>query len=121
MEIYTQVSKIDGQKYYPYADYDMLSVMGKGKLVDDIVLSSLANIGSTSYKDTTSNMINKIVVYDENNCYIGEVSNAEDAKFYGVFQDVYQKEEDKDWRTVANNMLHGGDVEINLTALGDYR
>ncbi|MBV7275453.1 terminase [Clostridiaceae bacterium UIB06] len=121
MEIYTQVSKIDGQRYYPYADYDMLSVMGKGKLVDDIVLSSLTNINATSYKDTTSNMVNKIIVYDENNYWVGEVANAADVKYYGVFQDIYQKEEDKDWRTVANNMLHGRDIEINVTALGNYR
>lgn len=121
MEIYTQVSKIDGQKYFPYADYDMLSVMGKGKLVEGVVLNSLTNIGSTSYKDTIANMVNQVIIYDENNYWVGQVDNINDVKFYGVFQDVYQKEQDKDWKTVAQNMLHGKDTEINVTALGDYR
>lgn len=121
MEIYTQVSKIDGQKYFPYADYDMLSVMGKGKLVDGLVLSSLTNIGSTSYKDTIANMVNQVIIYDENNNWVGQVNNLDDTKFYGVFQDVYQKEQDKDWKTVAQNMLHGKDIEVDVTALGDYR
>lgn len=121
MELYTQVSKINGQKYFPYADYDMLSVMDKGKLVEGFELSPLTNIAGTSYKDNIDNLVNKVVVYDENGYYIGEVADTDSCRFYGVFQEIYQKEEDKDWKIVSNNMLHSKDMEIDVTALGDYR
>ncbi|WML35945.1 terminase [Clostridium sp. OS1-26] len=134
MEIYTQVNKVNNIKYMPYADYDMFSVMEKGEVITNqewhsytgtvdvnAVLSPDLNMAGTVYKDTSSNMVNKVKIYDENGNAIGATELEDVIKFYGVFQEEYQKEENKDPVTEARKLLHGIDREFSVTAIGDWR
>lgn len=134
MEIYTEVNKVNNAKYMPYADYDMFSVMEKGEVIKDkewhsytgtidvnAVLSPELNMGGTVYKDTISNMVNKVKIYDENGNTSGVTELKDSIKFYGVFQEEYQKEENKDSITEARKLLHGVDREFSVTAIGDWR
>lgn len=135
MHIYYEVSKKNGKKYIMYADNNQLSVMEKGAIIQDSVsvpgargmwtryhaLDPKENMSGTIYKDTIENMINRVKAYDDKGKLLGTVESSYNQKFYGTFQSTYTKEEDKDWKTEASNLLHGVDREITVDALGDWR
>jgi len=125
MEMYTQASKTNGKKYIPVMDGIKLSVIEKGKVVADYTLKSQLdgkgnNMLSTSYHDTMDGMLNKVKIYDSENKYLGEVSNGSWVNDYGLIQDNYTKEADKDSNAVANGMLTGIQREVTIPALGNW-
>lgn len=119
MNIYTDISKKNGKQYIPIMDYDMVSVIEKGSIVADYTLKSEENLGETVFSDSISNMVNKVIIYDSNGYWAGEVDNADYVKKYGVLQEIYEIEEGKDPKAEANFMLHGIDQTIKCTALGN--
>ena len=125
MEMYTQASKINGKQYIPVMDGIKLSVIEKGKVVADYTLISRLdgkgnNMLSTSYRDTMDGMINKVKIYDKDNVYSEEVSNDSQINDYGLLQDNYTKEADKDSNVVANGMLTGIQQDVTIPALGNW-
>jgi hypothetical protein len=125
VEMYDQVSKTNGKKYIPVMDGLRLSVIEKGKVVANYTLRSKLdgignNILSSSYKDTLDGMINKVKIYDDKNDYVSEVSNGDWISEYGLIQDNYTKEEDKDSVTVANGILAGIQRDVTIPALGNW-
>jgi len=125
MEMYTQASKTNGKQYIPIMDGAKISVIEKGKVVADYTLRSRLdgignNILSASYRDTMDGMINKVKIYDDKNNYTGEVSNDGQISDYGLLQDNYTKETDKDSVTVANGMLTGIKQDVTIPALGNW-
>lgn len=129
MELYTQVSKQTGKQYFIYMDSIKVNVreMG-GVLVNTTIKPATSpdietcdgNLISFSYKDSMGNMVNKVKIYDENNNYISQVQNNGEIAYYGILQDNYVKEKDKDANVVAKNMLHGVDREIECRVLGNW-
>ncbi len=125
MEMYTQASKITGKKYIPIMVGTKLSIIEKGSIVADFSLisqlnSNTSNISSMSYKDTLDSMINKVKIYDDKNNLIGQIENSSWIKFFGVLQENYTKEEDKNQNTVAKNMLNGINQEVSIEAIGNW-
>ena len=124
MEMYTQVSKTNGKKYIPVMDGTKLSIIEKGNVVADYTLRSRLdgkgnNMLSTSYRDTMDGMVNKVKIYDDKNNYVSEVSNGSIDEF-GLIQDNYTKEADKDSNVVATGMLTGIQQDITIQALGNW-
>ena len=124
MEMYTQASKTTGKKYIQVMDGVKLSVIEKGNVVADYTLRSRLdgvgnNMVSTSYRDTMDGMINKVKIYDDKNNYVSEVSNGSIDEF-GLIQDNYAKEADKDSNVVATGMLTGIQQDITIQALGNW-
>lgn len=125
MEMYIQASKTNGKKYIPVMDGVKLSVIEKGKVVANYTLRSQLddmsnNVLSTSYRDTLDGMINKVKIYDDKNNYVGEVGNDSWIKNYGLIQDNYAKEADKDSSVVANGMLTDVQRDVTIPALGNW-
>jgi len=125
VEMYAQASKTNGKKYIPVMDGTKLSVIEKGKVAADYTLRSKLdgvgnNIMSTSYRDTMDGMINKVKIYDDKNNYVSEVSNGDWISEYGLIQDNYTKEADKDSIAVANGMLAGIQRDVTIPALGNW-
>lgn len=114
MQAYTGASKQNGKKYMPIMREGKLNVLEKGKVVVKYVLSSDSNIQDATYSESIENMINRVKIYDENKKLVGTVENAEWIKLYGVLQDVYVKEKDKDAKTVAKSMLKGMERSASL-------
>ena len=124
MEMYTQASKTNGKKYIPVMDGTKLSVIEKGKVVADYTLRSRLdgvgnNMVNTSYRDTMDGMINKVKIYDDKNNYISEVSNSSIDE-YGLIQDNYVQEKDKDSNVVANGMLTGIQQDVTIQSIGNW-
>lgn len=119
MKAYTNESKDTGKKYMPLFREGKLNIIEKGKTVVSYVLSSAENISNVTYSESLENMINRVKIYDENGKYIGKVENSEWIKAYGILQDVYTKEKNKNAYTVAKNMLKGIEKTLNIRALGN--
>ncbi|WP_407308534.1 terminase [Desulfosporosinus sp. SB140] len=125
MEMYTQASKTNGKKYIPVMDGAKLCVIEKGKVVTNYTLRSQFddtnnNVLSTSYKDTLDGMVNKVKIYDSENNYVGEVCNSSWINEYGLIQENYIKEADKDSDSVANGMLTDLQTDVTISALGNW-
>ncbi|WP_231165474.1 XkdQ/YqbQ family protein [Clostridium botulinum] len=132
MELYTQVSKQTGKQYFIYMDVIKVNVGEMGGVLSDAIIKPASdpnaeacdgNLISFSYKDSMGNMVNRVKIYDENNNYISQVQTNGEIAYYGILQDNYVKEKDKDATVVAKNKLHGVDKEVECKVLGnwDYR
>ena len=64
-----------------------------------------SNITSSNYKESITNMVNKVRIYDGEGKPQGVVQNDADVKKYGIFQQTYTKEEGKDATTTAKSMF----------------
>ncbi|HHV75533.1 MAG TPA: hypothetical protein GXX41_13045 [Thermoanaerobacterium sp.] len=117
MQAYTGASKQNGKKYMPIMQQGKLNIIEKGKTVVNYVLSPDGNIQDATYSESIENMIDRVKIYDENKNLIGTVENADWIKLYGVLQDVYAKEKDKDAQTVAKNMLKGVEQTASLSGV----
>jgi hypothetical protein len=123
MSIYTDISFKNGKQYIPIIDSDQLSVIEKGALIDDttFILQPSINMGQSTYSDSISNMINKIRIFDDKGNVQGEVKNDDSVNTYGVFQDIYEIQQDKDTNEEVSNIMHGMDRTIKATVLGNTK
>lgn len=118
-DAYDYASSLNGKKYKISMRQGKLYVEEKANTANSIILTSDNSINGSSYNETLENMVNIVKIYDDTGKQIGEVKNADTIKTYGVFQDVYEKEEEKNFNIVANNMLKGIEKTISVDALGN--
>lgn len=116
---YTEQSKKDGKKYMIYADKDAINTMQKGIVTLETRFEEGKNIIGTNFKESISNMVNKVIIVDENGNKKSEVKDDNMLKLHGLFQDVYKIEEGKDSSTVAKSMLKGVEKNMSLSGYGD--
>lgn len=105
MQAYTQAHEKNGKSYRVTAKKGALCVEEMGKTICEIELAEDSNITSSTYKESLSNMVNKVRIYDGEGKQVGVVQNDEDVKKYGIFQQTYTKEEGKDASTTAKSMF----------------
>ena len=129
MEMYTQVSKQTGQKFYLYADLDSILVNLFGEKTAETIIKPAdkglsyvnGNLLSFEYTETMANMVNRIEVYDSNNNKIDTINSDNSIQNqYGLIQKNYTQEDNKDYKVVANEMLHNLDIDIKCKVLGNY-
>ena len=114
MMAYTQAHQQNGKSYHVISRKGSLTVEEMGKTVCAIELSEGSNITASTYKESLNNMVNKVRIYDGEGNPIGVVQNDTDLK-YGIFQQVYTKEEGKDATTTAKSMFKGVEKTFNLS------
>ncbi len=112
MTAYTAASKQNGKKYMPIMQGGKLSVIEKGVVVAKYTLAAeeapdAKLISDSTFSASIEDMVNRVKIYDDKHNQIGIQENADWVKRYGVLQDTYTKEQDKDPNTVAKNMLQG--------------
>lgn len=113
MRAYTQAYQQNKKQYRVVAKKGKLHVEEMGKVVCEIEISENSNITSSNYRESITNMVNKVRIYDGEGNPAGVVQNDADVKKYGVFQEVYTKEEGKDPNTTAKSMFK--EVEKTFT------
>lgn len=116
MQAYTQAHQQNGKKYYVTAREGKLNVEELGSKVCKNELTDDCNITSSKYSETLSNMVNKVRIYDGDGNQTGVVQNDADLK-YGIFQQVYTKEEGKDATTTAKSMFKGVDKTFTIQCI----
>ena len=119
MTAYTEEAKATGKKYMLYSKGDKFCASEKGNVKLKLSFEEGKNILSSNFKESVSNMVNKILIVDDNGDKISEVKNDEWLKTYGLFQDVYKKQEDKDANAEAKAMLNGVEQSCSLSGFGD--
>lgn len=119
-DAYDYASSINGKKYIISMKQGKLYVEEKAKSASLVLLSSDNDISGSSYTETLESMVNVVKVYDDAGKQIGEVKNSENIVAYGIFQDVYEKEEDKNYNIVAKNMLKGIEKTLSIDAIGNF-
>lgn len=126
MTAYTHSSKIEGSKYMPLMRNGKLDVIRKGQEIARYTLSAEVERESTLISDSTfsasiENMVNRVKIYDDKKNQIGMAQNLNWIRSYGVIQDTYTKEQDKNPNTVAKNMLQGVEHKASVEAIGDIQ
>ena len=116
---YTEQSKKDNKKYMIYADKGTINSMEKGVTKLKVKFEEGKNIDSSTFKESVSNMVNKVIIVDENGNKKSEVKDENMQKIHGLFQQVYKIEEGKDSNLEAKNMLKGVEKTCSLTGYGD--
>ena len=119
MTAYTEESKKTDKKYMLYSKEDKFCSMEKGKTKLKLSFEEGKNILSSNFKESVSKMVNKVLIVDDNGNKISEVKNDEWLKTYGLFQDIYKKEENKDSNAEAKVMLNGIEQSCSLSGFGD--
>ena len=106
------------KKYMPVMDGTKVSVVEKGKS-SGVVLRQGIDIISASYTDTTDDMINKVVIYNDKLKRLGQVQNKNNITKYGIYQGIYTKEKGVDAKAAARNLLVGITKEASIEAIGN--
>ena len=119
MTAYTEEAKTTGKKYMLYSRGNKFYASEKGIVKLKLSFEEGKNILSSSFKESVSNMVNKVLIVDENGNKVSEVKNDEWLKTYGLFQDVYKQQEGKDSNAEAKAMLKDIEQTCSLTGFGD--
>jgi hypothetical protein len=118
MRAYTKAHQQNGKKYMVTSTKGKLNVIEMGNVVCDLVFSEDTNITASSYKESITNMVNKVRIYDSEGNQIGVVQDSSNVKKYGIFQTTYTKEEGKDATTTAKSMFVGVEKSVTLECVG---
>ena len=119
MTAYTEEAKKTNKKYMVYSKGDKFCASEKGIVKLKLAFEEGKNILSSNFKESVSNMVNKVLIVDDNGNKVSEVKNDEWLKTYGLFQEVYKKQEDKDANAEAKAMLNGIEQSCSLSGFGD--
>lgn len=119
MSAYTEEAKKTGKKYMLYSKANKFYATEKGIVKLKLSFEEGKNILSSNFKEAVSNMVNKVLIIDENGNKVSEVKNDDWLKTYGLFQEVYKKQEDKDANAEAKAMLNGIEQSCSLSGFGD--
>jgi len=122
MEGYATASKTTGKQYIPTMMGTKLNVIERGKNVIDYTLNPDTNMISSEYGDDIDSMVNKVKVYGGNGQATGQVvQNTAWQKSFGILQDTYDVQADKNSTVEANLMLKGQGQRVTVDALGNVK
>ena len=119
MTAYTEEAKKTGKKYMVYTKGDKFYSSEKGNIKLKLAFEEGKNILSSNFKESVSDMVNKVIIVDENGNKKSEVKNDDWLNTYGLFQEVYKQEENKDANAEAKAMLNGIEQSCSLSGFGD--
>ena len=118
-EAYKGAADQNGKSYKVLMMEGKLNVIEVGAEVLPYVLRDDKNITEFSFTEDAQNIINKIKIYDGNAKYLDVVSNQQSMNLFGIIQDNYTKEEDKQARAVATSNLKQVERTVSVTVIGN--
>ena len=120
MAAYTKAHKITGDKYFAMIYKRGLGVYKTEWAVKGFILSESTNIYASSISESMGDIKNKVLIFDDKGKQIGEVKDDGSIKKFGIFQEIYSKEEGIDPNTGAKNLLKVQPAQsIKISAVGD--
>lgn len=118
MTTYTHAAKINGKKYYPIVNNGALDVIEKGTLKSGIVFNG-DNISNVKTSESIDSMVNKAIVYDNNQSIIATAQNTDWQTTYGILQTTLSQDEKKDNQKMAEAALKGVEYKVQLELPGN--
>lgn len=120
MAAYTKAHHITGDKYFAMIYKRGLGVYKTEWAVKGFTLSEDSNIYASSISERMDDIKNKVLIFDDKGKQIGEVKDDGSIKKFGIFQEIYSKEEGIDPNTGAKNLLKVQPTQsIKISAVGD--
>lgn len=116
---YAHAHKVTGKPYQCKLVEGRLSVIESGGIVSGYKLSDDLNITKTSFTESTENIVNKVKIYDSKGQQVGEVTDQESIKTYGLFTDICEVEEGVNLDMMARTMILPPEQALSLEAIGD--
>lgn len=121
IKAYMRANYVNGKKYMLLAIGRKIAVIERGKVIENYKLEEDSNIIKSEYSESIESMINRIKIYDDKGRQIGEVKKDKDIEKYGVFQDVYTKEDGVNPVMAAKKLLIGTEKEASVEAIGNVQ
>lgn len=121
VKAYIKAHLSNGKKYMLFMKDRDLTILEKGELVDRFILQDGYNITSSTYTESLNNMINKVKIFDTFGNQIGEVKNDSWINDFGIFQEIYVKEEGINPNVAAKERFKGIMQESSIEAFGNIR
>jgi hypothetical protein len=115
---YTKAKKSTGTEYHIITKQGKLYVTKMGDEWFSLELSESSNIISSTAKESLSEAVNKVNIYNDKGKLIKVVKNDESIVKYGIFQHTYTKEKDKDPANSAKAMLRGITRSMEIECIG---
>lgn len=120
VRVYRKAKAITKKIYMPVMNKKKVSVIAKGTS-SGVVLEQGRDITEATYSDTTDNIVNKIVIYNDKLKKLGQVTNDTNIYKYGIYQSTYTKEKGVNAKNAAKSILTGVTKEAQVTALGSIK
>ncbi|MCI8408698.1 MAG: hypothetical protein HFJ09_05425 [Lachnospiraceae bacterium] len=120
VRVYRKAKATTKKIYMPVMDGKKVSVIVKGTS-SGVVLEQGKDITEASYSDTTDNIVDKVVIYNDKLKKLGEIKDDKNISKYGIYQSAYTKEKGVNAKNVAKSMLIGATKEAQVTALGNIK
>ena len=121
-DAYTEAHKKNNKFYQCIMRQNLLDVIEKGTLIDDLKLDSARNLSESIYHENIEKIINRVVVADDSGNVIDTIDDEESQSKYMRVQTVYKVQKDKDAAEEAKNLFEKPEREGNVTVIpGDYR
>lgn len=117
LRAYKKAARTTGKKYMFYMTGKKLGVRVKGTILKNYMLSEDANITSSSYEETSENMVNLVNIYDSKNKKVGQVKKDEWIKRYGTYRETYKKEKGVNATKAAKNLFTGIEKSVKVDAI----
>ena len=119
MDMYTQQSKKDNKKYMVHSLEGKIYCSVKGTTVLSILFEEAMNITDSSFKESVSSMVNKVIIVDQEGNSKGSVVEQSDINTYGLFQAIYKEVEGKNSNEEAKSKLRGLEQSCSISGFGD--
>lgn len=116
--LYRKAKKTTHKKYMPVMNGRNVSVVTKG-ISSGVTLYQGKDITSATYQDTTDNIVDRVLIFNDKYKKLGKVENKKNVSKYGVYQSVYTKEKGVNAKTAAKALLTGVTKEASIEALGN--
>lgn len=104
-----------GKRYELCIKNQRLTVFEKGTAINNYYLSRETNLTACEITETSDNVVNQVVIYDDKNKKIGIVSDEKSIKKYGLYQSTYKKEDKIDSKKAAKRLLEGIEQTITVS------
>lgn len=115
---YTKAKKSTGNKYHMTTKQGKLYVTKMGDEWFTLELSDKSNITSSSTKESISEVVNKVKIYNDKGKLLKVVKDEKSIVKYGIFQHTYTKEKDKNATNSAKAMLKGVSKTMDIECIG---
>lgn len=119
MTAYTLASKQNGRKYILRSNKGKAEVIENGAEVVPYMLTNDTNIINSTYSESIENMVNTVKIIDDKKKVIGEIKDDNLRRLYGVFTEIYQKEDKKNPTPIAKSMLKGVERSAKIEGIGN--
>ena len=119
---YDEAHKKNNKQYQCIMRQNVLDVIEKGTLIDELRISSEQNMTESVYSENIEDVVNKVAITDDSGNVVEVIDDEQSQGKYPKVQAIYKQDKSKDVATEAKDLMKKPKREGHLTVIpGDYR